>query len=106
MKVRILLLSLLTILTFSLAGKPVQAPKNHIVEIKDMKFQPEVLTVNKGDIVTWINRDYVPHDVTEINKAWASPRLKTNQSWKKVITKSASYYCSIHVVMKGKLIVK
>lgn len=106
MKVRILFLLSLSILTYSLAGQPGHKPKSHIVEIKDMKFQPAELTVNKGDTVIWINKDIVPHDVTEINKAWASPPLKTGNSWKKVITKSDSYYCSIHVVMKGKLIVK
>ena len=71
-----------------------------------MKFQPAELTVNKGDTVIWINKDIVPHDITEINRAWASPLLNTGDTWEKVVTESASYFCSIHVVMKGKLIVK
>ncbi len=81
-------------------------PQNHVVEIKDMKFQPAELKVHKGDTVTWINKDIVAHDVTEDNKAWASPPLSTNATWKKVITKSDSYYCSIHVIMKGALLVE
>lgn len=81
-------------------------PQTHAVEIKDMKFQPAALTVHKGDTVIWINKDMVAHDVTEENKAWASPALASDASWKKAITTSESYYCSIHVVMKGKLTVE
>ncbi|MEO7087676.1 MAG: plastocyanin/azurin family copper-binding protein [Bacteroidia bacterium] len=78
----------------------------HTVEIKDMKFQPQELWLNSGDTVVFINRDMVAHDVTEKNKAWASPPLLTGQSWRKVITESTDYYCSIHTVMKGKLSVR
>ena len=80
-------------------------PRTHIVEIKDMKFQPENLQVHKGDTVIWINKDIVAHDVTAVNKAWNSPPLLSDTSWKKAITQSDSYYCSIHVVMKGKVTV-
>ncbi len=99
------LLSLLFLL-YSFNGQPANKPKSHIVEIKDMKFQPTELTVNRGDTVIWINKDIVPHDVTEENKAWASPVLSNDDTWEKVITKSDSYYCSLHLVMKGKLIIK
>ena len=75
-------------------------------EIKDVKFKPDELKVHNGDTVTWINKDIVVHDVTEENKARASPPLSTDASWKKVITKSDSYYCSIHVMEKGTLIVE
>jgi plastocyanin len=78
-------------------------PQNHVVEIKDMKFQPAELKVHKGDTVTWINRDMVAHDVTQQNKVWASPPLSPEATWRKVITQSDSYYCSIHVMMKGTL---
>jgi hypothetical protein len=61
-------------------------PQNHVVEIKDMKFQPAGLKVHKGDTVTWINKDIVVHDVTQQNKAWASPPIMPDATWKKVIT--------------------
>ena len=81
-------------------------PQTHTIEIKDMKFQPENLTVHNGDTVVWINKDIVAHDVTEENKAWTSSPLANEASFKKAITESVSYYCSIHVVMKGKLTVE
>lgn len=82
-------------------------PRTYTVEIKQMKFQPEVLIVQKGDTVVWINNDIVAHDVTEeLNKDWTSSLLPVGQSWSLVVSQSADYYCSIHVVMKGKLVVQ
>jgi len=79
----------------------------HTVEIKQMKFQPNELKLHKGDTVLWINKDITDHDVTEeTKKAWTSSKLPMGKSWSKVIEESANYYCSIHVVMKGKLIVE
>ena len=79
----------------------------HVIEIKKMKFIPSELVVHKGDTIVWINRDIFPHDVTELkNKIWSSSNLLQGKSWYKVITKSEDYYCSLHIVMKGKIIVK
>lgn len=79
-------------------------PKRHTVEIIEMQFRPALLEVNKGDTIVFINKDLVDHDVTEVNKAWHSPPLATGDSWKWVATKSADYYCSIHLVMKGQIV--
>ena len=56
-------------------------PKVHIVEIKQMKFQPAELIVQKGDTVVWINNDIVAHDVTEEpSKAWTSSLMPVGKS--------------------------
>jgi plastocyanin len=82
-------------------------PVKYIIEIKEMRFQPATLTVQAGDTVEWINKDFVDHDITEENKReWSSLLLATGKSWSLVVTKSANYYCSIHQVMKGKLLVQ
>jgi plastocyanin len=82
-------------------------PRKHTVEIRAMKFQPAELVVESGDTVVWVNRDIVAHDVTEQpSKAWNSPVMPIGASWSLVVTQSADYYCSIHVVMKGKLVVQ
>ena len=84
-----------------------KAPAKHTVEIKSMKFEPAELIVKSGDTVVWINRDIVAHDVTEEpGKAWTSSIMPTGATWSFIVTKSADYYCSIHVVMKGKLLVQ
>lgn len=83
------------------------AIKSHAIVIQQMKFIPADLTVNKGDTITWINRDIVDHNITEeIKKEWSSGKLTMGKSWSMVAVKSASYYCTIHPVMKGSLIVR
>lgn len=85
---------------------PLEKPKVHTVEIKAMKFIPAVIKVRKGDTVIWVNRDLVAHDATEKNNAWTTGIIGTGKSGKTVISKSADYYCSIHKVMKGKIVVE
>ena len=86
---------------------PETEAKVHIVEIKQMKFEPAEIRVRKGDKVQWVNKDITNHDVTEeSNKEWASSPLTTGQSWTLVVTESANYYCNLHQVMKGKIIVE
>lgn len=82
-------------------------PALHIVEIKQMKFQPREIIVSKGDQVTWINKDITDHDVTEQKaKTWASSPLATGESWSLTVSESADYYCNLHQVMKGKIVVQ
>ncbi len=82
----------------------VKRVKYHLVEICQMKFVPAELVIIPGDTVEWINRDITNHDVTEQQtKSWQSPSLSPGKSWKKVLTESAEYYCSIHLVMKGRV---
>lgn len=78
----------------------------HVIEIMHMKFEPAELTVRKGDKVIWINRDVVDHDVTEQSgNAWTSTTMISGASWTLTASQSADYYCNLHQVMKGKLIV-
>lgn len=97
-------LLLMSFVIYSCASAQVD-PKTYTVEIKDMKFVPESITVNKGDTIIWINKDIVPHDVTEEKqKVWTSSVIPADGSWKMAVTEAADYYCSIHVVMKGKIV--
>ena len=78
----------------------------HVVTIENMKFNPATISINKGDQVTFINKDIVGHNATEVNKVWASPMLQTGQSWTFTPEKTSDYYCTVHLVMKGNIIVK
>lgn len=82
------------------------ATKNHVIEIKSMAFNPALITVHKGDRITFLNHDIVTHDITEAKKSWKSSPLPVGKSWSLTVSQSAGYYCSIHPVMKGKIIVK
>ena len=79
-------------------------PAHHEVQIKGMKFVPDDLVVQTGDTVTWVNNDIVAHDVTDDpGKAWSSSAIQNGESWSRVIEGDVDYYCSLHVVMKGKI---
>jgi plastocyanin len=78
--------------------------RNHVVEIKNMKFIPGEIDVDKQDTVTFVNLDMVDHDVTEFNRrTWTSGVLKNGAKWSRVMDESVNYFCSIHVVMTGKI---
>ena len=101
------LLTLLMIFASACSSSPGKQSKSYTVEIKQMKFVPAEIILQKGDTVVFINHDLLTHDITELSsKAWTSSPLPPNSSWSMVIEKTSDYYCSIHPVMKGKLLVK
>ncbi|MEO6869026.1 MAG: plastocyanin/azurin family copper-binding protein [Ginsengibacter sp.] len=86
-----------------------RSERSHVdtVILKQMQFSPATLNVSKGDTVVWINQDLVDHDITSnTSKLFYSDTLKVGNSWKHVITDSASYHCSIHPSMIGKITLK
>ncbi len=77
------------------------------IVISGMQFRPAELHIKKGNTVVWINRDIVVHDATEFpDKKWTSGPIATGSSWKMKVDESFDYFCSIHITMKGKLIVE
>ncbi|WP_008583893.1 plastocyanin/azurin family copper-binding protein [Niabella soli] len=86
--------------TINTASPVKQAP---VVVIEQMKFVPDNITVKKGDTITFINKDIVPHDITEATEGWKSGKLDPGSSWRFAPQKDENYFCSIHVVMKGRI---
>lgn len=99
---------------WGLEGESVQAavPKGsqtHTVVIRELKFQPAVLTVSVGDTVKWKNDDIVPHTATSTeSKEFDSGNLAVGSSWKYVARKKGTYFyiCTLHPNMKAKLVVR
>jgi plastocyanin len=82
-------------------------PATHTVEMIKMTFQPGVIKVKRGDRIVFVNHDMLTHDITEESrKAWTSSPLPTDQTWILTVTESSGYYCSLHPVMKGNIIVE
>ncbi len=101
------LLPLLALLFLACSQKPQGV--THQVEIKLMKFVPDVIEVAVGDSITWTNKDLVEHNV--VNKAengWKSESLKTNESFSvKIESKSdLDYLCTLHPIMTGVIKIK
>ena len=98
-----LLFSVFFITGCSAPEKKIAAPKVYVVEIKQMKFEPEILWLRRGDTVVFINRDIVAHNVTESYNAWASPLISVGELWKMAVNQHEDYFCTIHPMMKGRL---
>jgi plastocyanin len=82
-------------------------PEKHYVSIMGMKFKPELIKVHKGDTIVFSNMDIVDHDVTdEKTGAWTSSVIPPGSRWSMAVKQSSDYFCSIHVVMKGKIVVE
>jgi 3',5'-cyclic-AMP phosphodiesterase len=92
------------------SSKPVEpaADAKQQVNIDNFSFMPKTLTVAVGTTVTWTNHDDVPHTVVSTKKAFASSALDTDQRFSYRFTAPGSYpyYCSVHPMMLGTVVVK
>lgn len=107
---RILTILLIVLATHWEAGfpawpDPASQPRHHQVDIQTFQFQPKQLTVAPGDTIVWINRDIVPHTVTENGGTWRSQPLEEGQSWEMVVDHHGpfTYFCEFHPHMIGVL---
>lgn len=77
----------------------------HTVIIEGMQYHPRVIVVRRGERVTWINRDFVPHTVTAAGGSFDSHSIAPDASWTYTPTKSGAYdyTCKFHPTMKGRL---
>jgi len=80
---------------------------SHTVALKGIRFHPGVLTINRGDSVTWVWEDRgVQHNV--VFSGFRS-RTQTSGSYSVRFTRAGTfaYRCTIHAAegMRGKIIV-
>jgi plastocyanin len=78
------------------------------VKIDNFSFGPTELTVPVGTMVTWTNRDDIPHTVVSTEGAFKSKVLDTDEKFSFTFTKAGNYpyFCSIHPKMTGKVVVQ
>ncbi len=83
-------------------------PKTHVVTIEGVQFNPQELTVQRGDRVVWVNKDLFPHTATASAKSFDSGNIAPKASWTYVARSPGeyAYSCTFHPTMKGKLIVQ
>jgi amicyanin len=65
------------------------------------------MTVKAGAVVTWTNRDDIPHNVVSTEKKFSSPVLDTDQAFSFRFQEPGAYpyFCKIHPTMTGTIIV-
>ncbi len=81
-----------------------QRLSRYTVVIQGAKFEPEVVSVARGDEVVWINKDPYPHTVTAPGE-FDSHEIIAGASWRYVARKVGEfpYACTLHPNMKGML---
>jgi plastocyanin len=78
------------------------------IDIRNFAFAPSTLTIPVGTQVVWINRDDEPHLIASAGGQFASSHaLDTSDSYVVTFSKPGTYayYCSIHPMMVGTIIV-
>jgi Icc protein len=78
------------------------------VRIANFAFTPKTVTVSAGTRVTWRNDDDVPHKIQSADKQFqGSPLLDTKGVYSVDFPKSGEfpYFCALHPVMQGKIVV-
>jgi len=78
------------------------------VTIDNFSFSPQQLTVTPGTTVTWTNQDDIPHTVVNPGGLFHSKGLDTDDKFSFTFTKSGTYpyFCSVHPMMTGQIVVK
>jgi plastocyanin len=99
---------MLLFLFLAFASSAVAATPKPVVHLKDDAFQPATITVDVGELVTFVNDDDDAHTVTASDNSFDSKGLDTHQQWTHVFTRPGryAYFCTLHPFMKGTIIVK
>src|SRR5690349_14035255 len=92
-----------TVIVFvlGLAADERPKPKTHTVTMENMRFQPQSLTVARGDTVVWVNKDLVPHTATSKAGGFDSQVIPADKSWRFTARKKGdfAYICAFHPAM-------
>ncbi len=106
------LVMIAALVPFVLVGRPAQSAPSHqstaVVFIQDFRYHPATLTVAVGTIVTWTNRDPVPHTATSRTAGkFDTGLIEQNQSKSVTLTEVGTfdYFCTIHPDMRGTITV-
>jgi plastocyanin len=82
------------------------------VSIKNNAFDPDTLTIKKGDTVVWMNNDANPHTVTVTQgpapDKFDSNILRQGQTFSHTFTIQSTYLYkdSVYPIMRGKIVVE
>lgn len=109
--VKRILLGVAIVLSMPHAVQAADAAAAHAtqVDIRNFGFSPKSVTVPVGTRVVWTNHDEEPHVVTSAGTGFVSSKvLDTSDSYAVTFSKPGTYayYCSIHPMMVGTIIVQ
>jgi plastocyanin len=101
---RTLLAAAVAAVLIPVASAPSQAA-GATVNVVNMKFTPNAVTVTLGSSVTWTFNDDVAHTTTSYAGLWDSGPHPSGTSYTHAFTSAGTftYHCSIHPEMHGKV---
>jgi plastocyanin len=78
------------------------------VEIADLAFNPDTLTVPLGSTVTWENTDSLAHTSNSDDEVWESGTLDSGDEYSFTFDEAGTftYFCEIHPSMTGSIVVE
>ncbi|HXY52518.1 MAG TPA: cupredoxin family copper-binding protein [Terriglobales bacterium] len=78
------------------------------VRVDNFTFTPDTLAVKVNSVVTWVNKDDIPHVIASNDGLFKSKALDTDQKYSYTFAQAGTYpyYCSIHPKMVGKIVVQ
>ena len=73
----------------------------------DYVYNPDNLTISKGDKVVWINKDFGTYTITGNKGLFSSENLRPDKTFEYSFEKSGTYeyHCKLHPEMVGKIII-
>jgi len=89
------------------ASAAAAAPHTYTVVIEKMKFGPVPAQLHKGDVIIWVNRDFLRHSATASDHSF-DVDLQPNKMGKTVLNKTGAipFVCKYHPGMRGVLQVR
>lgn len=87
-------------------GPAFAGPKTVEVTIEHFAFSPAEIAVSEGDTIVFLNKDIVAHTATATDKSWTTGEIAHGVSARVTLPANAGaeYFCTLHPVMKGRLI--
>jgi plastocyanin len=79
------------------------------VEIADLAFDPETVTVAVGTTVTWVSADpNLPHTSNSEDEVWFSGTLNEGDEFSFTFEEPGTfaYFCEVHPTMTGSIVVE
>ena len=83
-------------------------PSSAQVTIDNYAFKAPSITIAPGTVVSWKNLDDDPHTVTATDGSFDSNGLAQGDTFSHKFVKAGTYqyYCKVHPMMRGTVIVK
>jgi plastocyanin len=81
------------------------------VDMKDIKYVPQNVSVKRGGTITWTNSDQVPHTVTKEGGAgpeFDSGTIDAGKTYRRTFSAAGriDYLCTVHPNQKGSITVE